>query len=274
MDWSLVLASQGIEPTIECSEDVGWGLWVAESDYAKALQVLRLYQRENRRWRWQQKIFEPEGYLFDWASLAWVAVVCLFFWFTDERSVPRMAGLMDSAQVLRGQWWRPFTAMWLHGDLAHLAGNATFGFVLLGLAMGRYGTGTGLLAAYLAGAGGNLAALLLSARHTSLGASGVVMGALGLLAVQSPSVWRQSPRLAKYILSGICGGIMLFVLLGLTPGTDVLAHSGGFFSGLLLGGLLTLIPGLAQKSTSNLLSGLVFLWLVIWPWWLALRHAQ
>jgi rhomboid protease GluP len=274
MDWSLVLVSQGIEPTIESSEEVGWGLWVAEPDYAKALEALRLYQLENRRWRWQQKIFEPAGYLFDWGSLAWVAMVCLLFWFTDERAGLRAAGLMDRAQVLRGEWWRLFTAVWLHADLAHLAGNATFGFVLIGLAMGRYGTGTGLLAAYLAGAGGNLTALFLSAKPPSLGASGMVMGALGLIAAQSLTSWRQNPHRVKYVLIGICGGMMLFVLLGLTPGTDVLAHSGGFVSGLLLGALLTLAPELARKSIPNLLSGLVFLWLVIWPWWLVLRQAQ
>jgi rhomboid protease GluP len=275
MDWSLVLVSQGIEPTIEFSDEgVGWGLLVAEPDYPKALQALRLYQIENRRWLWQQKIFEPPGYLFDWASLAWVLLASLFFWVTDDRSGLRVAGQMDSAQVLQCQWWRLFTAMWLHGDLAHLAGNATFGLVLLGLAMGRYGTGIGLLAAYLAGAGGNVVAFLMSAKHLSLGASGMVMGGLGLLAIQSPSLWRQSPRAAKLLLSGVFGGIMLFVLLGLTPGTDVLAHCGGFAGGLLLGGLLSLVPDLRQKPLPNLLSGLLFALLVIWPWWLALQHVS
>jgi hypothetical protein len=102
----------------------------------------------------------------------------------------------------------------------------------------------------------------------------MVMGGLGLLAIQSPSLWRQSPRAARYVLSGIFGGIMLFVLLGLTPGTDVLAHFGGFVSGLVVGGVLSLVPGLRQKPMPNLLSGLLFALLVIWPWWLALEHAR
>jgi rhomboid protease GluP len=274
MDWSLVLVSQGIETTIEGSENsAGWGLRVGEADYPRAIQALRLYQLENRRWLWQQNIFEPTGYLFDWASLAWVLLVCLFFWATDGRSELRAAGEMDSLGVSQGQWWRLFTAIWLHADLAHLAGNATFGFLLLGLAMGRYGTGIGLLAAYFAGVGGNLAAFLLSAKHLSLGASGMVMGGLGLLAIQSPSLWRQSPRGARYLLSGICGGIMLFVLLGLTPGTDVLAHFSGFASGLLIGGLLSLFPGLTRRPVPNLICGFLFAALVIWPWGFALRHA-
>ena len=88
------------------------------------------------------------------------------------------------------------------------------------------------------------------------------------------SFWRQTPHAAKYILSGIVGGVMLFVLLGLTPGTDVLAHFGGFATGLLLGGLLALVPDVAQKAAANLVCGLLFALLVIVPWWLALTSAS
>src|SRR5690349_9822701 len=115
---------------------------------------------------------------------------------------------MNSAYVARGQWWRLFTAMWLHADVGHLAANAVFGAILLGFAMGRFGTGTGLLAAYLAGAGGNVLAWLFSLeQHRNLGASGMVMGCLGLLAAQSLSFWRSHPPARKYLISSIGAGI-------------------------------------------------------------------
>ncbi len=273
MDWSLVLVSQGIESTIDHAEDgTGWGLVVSRQDYTPALRTLRQYRLENRVWPWQQPVFRA-GLLFDWGSLAWVLLAGLFFW-VDTRAGLRAAGLMDGAAVAHGQWWRLFTAIWLHADLAHLATNAATGLILLGLAMGHYGTGAGLLAAYLAGAGGNLLAGLASLQtHRSLGASGMVMGGLGLLAVQSLSLWRQTPHAWKYFLSGVCGGVMLFVLLALTPGTDVMAHLGGFTGGLVLGGVLSLVPAVAQKPGANLLSGLAFAILVIVPWWLAWRNA-
>jgi len=273
MDWSLVLVSQAIETSIDYSEEgAGWGLVVAGQDYERALQAIRQYRLENRRWPWRREVFRP-GLLFDWGSLAWVCLLVFFYWLNTQTDL-ESAGLMDSVAVRHGQRWRLFTAIWLHADLAHLAANATVGLVLLGLAMGLYGTGAGMLAAYLAGAGGNVIAWLLSAEpHRSLGSSGMVMGSLGLLAVQSFSLWRQTPRAARYIVSGIVGGVMLFVLLGLTPGTDVLAHFGGFATGLLLGGLLTLIPGVAQKNKTNLVCGLVFALLVIVPWCLALSRA-
>ncbi len=273
LDWSLVLISQGIESTIDHTEDgSGWGLLVTAQDYANALKVLRQYRLENRAWPWQQAVFRP-GVLFDWGSLAWVLLASLFYWLSTHADL-QPAGVMDSAAVAHGQWWRLFTAVWLHGDLAHLATNATLGLVLFGLAMGCYGTGAGLLAAYLAGTAGNLVAGLISLQtHRSLGASGMVMGALGLLAVHSFSLWRQTPHAWKLMLAGICGGVMLFVLLALTPGTDIVAHLGGFAGGLLLGALLSLVPEIAQKPKTNLLCGAVFTILVVVPWWLALRSA-
>ena len=272
MDWSLVLLSQGIEPVIDYAEDTAaWGLLVSGGDYEHAQEAIRLYQLENRRWPWRREIFQP-GLLFDWGSLAWAAMLAIFYWI-DHRADLQTSGIMDCAAASSGQWWRLFTAVWLHADLAHLAGNAVIGFVLLGLAMARFGTGAGLLAAYLAGAGGNVVVWLLSPpSHLSLGASGMVMGALGLLAVQSLSLLSRSTPGWKHRLAGVLGGVMLFVLLGLAPGTDALAHASGFVSGMLLGGLLKLIPRLSQKTIINVFSGLVFVLLVVWPWWLALRH--
>ncbi len=271
MDWSLVLVSQGIESTIQHTEETpAWGLLVTAEDYERALYSIEQYQSENRGWPWQQAIFRP-GLLFDWGSLAWVALVTCFFWLDAQSGVGK-AGIMDTAAVSHGQWWRLFTGIWLHADLAHLAGNATLGFVLLGLAMGRFGTGAGLLAGYLAGVGGNAFAWLFSAGQVlSLGASGMVMGSLGLLAVPAFSFSRRTPQASRLIAAGLFAGVMLFVLLGLNPGTHIQAHVGGFLSGLAFGALLTALPVLSRNALSNLAGGLLFTLLVIIPWWLALR---
>src|SRR5436309_6098661 len=105
--------------------------------------------------------------------------------------------------------------------------------------MGRFGTGAGLLGTYLAGAMANAAECLLADEsRRSLGASGMVMGSLGLLAAQSFYLWRVSSYARKYLLGAVTAGLMLFILLGLAPGTDIIAHLGGFISGLILGSLL------------------------------------
>ena len=271
MEWSLVLVSQGIESTIRDGEE-GWQLEVSGQEYERALEVIRQYRSENQRWLWRREYFKP-GLLFDWGSLAWVVLTILFYVLSAYTVDLDRPGHMDSAEVSKGQWWRLFTAIWLHADLGHLAGNVTLGLILLGLAMARYGTGVGLLASYLAGAGGNVAAWLLAARpHYSLGASGMIMGSLGLLAIQSLYIWRKTPKSAQYILARLVSGLMLFILLGLAPGSDVFAHLGGFLAGVLLGTLATLRLNVAQRGGINLLAGLLFVGLVIYPWWLALHH--
>jgi membrane associated rhomboid family serine protease len=274
MDWSLVLVSQGIETTIDFAEESGWRLLVPEQDYRRAVDILEQYRIENRDWPWRQRI-SPKGVLFDWGSLGWVFLISFFFWIETHSGVEfRDAGLMDAVAVTHGEWWRLFTAIFLHANLGHLAMNASIGFILLGLTMGNFGTGIGLLAAYVAGAGGNIATwLVFSAGHLSLGASGMVMGCVGLLAAQSISSRPGTPNRIRYALSSLIGGLMLFALLGLSPESDVLAHLGGFVSGLALGSLLVVNRRLAQNTTANVLAGIVFCLLVILPWWLALSKS-
>jgi membrane associated rhomboid family serine protease len=273
MDWSLVLASQGISATILRSEETGqWFLVVDAHDHPAAVAALRQYYLENRGLRWRSQLPWTDS-VFHWGGVLWCIYLLVFY--AGEvfyGQAFKAAGMMDSAAVKAGQWWRLFSAVSLHGSVGHLAANLSTGFLLLGLAMARYGAGPGLLAAYLSGAGGNLIGLLLYDHpYQGLGASGMVMGALGLISVQSLSLWRKSPHATTYILSGIFAGLMLLVLLGLDPSSDVIAHVGGFFVGGLLGGLLALLPpALIESQGINLASNLGLMTLVIWPWWKAL----
>jgi rhomboid protease GluP len=271
MDWSLVLVSQGIESIIESAEESGWGLLVPTEDYERTVEILKQYRAENRHWPWRQRI-SPKGTLFDWGGLGWMLLIGFFYW-VQTHSIPvRDAGLMDADAVSKGEWWRLFTAIFLHADLGHFAMNASLGVFLLGLTMGNFGTGLGLLAAYLAGSAGNIATwLIFSEGHRSLGASGMVMGCVGLLASQSIFSGAGRPHRLQYAVGSIASGVLLFVLLGLSPGSDVLAHLGGFVSGLVLGGILLLRPRLAQNTAANIFAGVVFCLLVILPWWLALN---
>jgi membrane associated rhomboid family serine protease len=269
MDWSLVLISQGIGSEIQEDQVTStWGLLVLPEDYPKAISAIRQYRIENRRW-WRQEVFHP-GLLFDWGSLAWVALLILFYWM-DAQAGLRSAGMMDNTAVFSGQWWRLFTAIWLHGDLGHLAANASVGLLLLGLTMGRIGTGPGLLMAYLAGAGGNAIAMMFSPPSAvSLGASGMVMGCLGILTAQSLLQLRTSGFRVKTMISGIAAGLMLFVLLGLSPDSYVQAHLGGFVSGLILGIFSLFSAKLSRKTVVNVVCGFVFTLLVLLPWWFGL----
>jgi len=265
-----VLVSQGIESTIErVPESERWQLSVPSSDYARAVQALRQYHVENKRAAWVREL--PAGLLLDWRALAWAAVL-LIIYFANATSGDawQKAGLMSSQLAQAGEWWRLFTATSLHGDVAHLAINVTTGIVLVGLAMGAYGPGLGLLTCYLAGVGGNLVGLLLyPPTHQSLGASGIVMGALGAVTVQSVGTAQVPPR--DVILRALYGGLLLLVLLGLSPDprTDIVAHLGGFATGALLGVCVALARARLPRG-ADCVALLVFVGLFIGSWALAL----
>ena len=117
MDWGLVLISQGITATMDDgAEGTGWGLWVSAAEQPAALQAIRLYELENRHWRWRQRL-PWRSFPFEWKVLAWggllVAVHILSHTLRPDFA---SAGCMDSAAVRAGQWWRVFTAMRLHAD--------------------------------------------------------------------------------------------------------------------------------------------------------------
>ncbi len=271
MDWSLVLASQGIEHAIDHDEAAGWILSVTAADHDLALAQIRQYRLENRHWRWRRPIFQP-GLFFDWSCVGWVGLTLIFYGWSESRSGLRSLGMMDVGAVSQGQWWRLFTATLLHADLTHLALNAVFGFLFLGLALGRYGPGVGLLASYLAGAGGNVSDwLVYDAGQRGLGASGVVMGALGLITFPSlAQIKSRHSNAFRLVIGGLVGGALLFLFVGTSPEADVVAHLGGFISGWLLGLLLAFAPRFVPGPRINLAAGILFVVLVLLPWWLAL----
>ncbi len=272
LEWSLALASQNIFATIthEAGSD-RWGLAVEQPHLERALGVLRQYQTENRGWGWHQELPWTEM-TFHWGAMFWCVFLAIVqFQFTELLPRLRTVGILDSEAYHHGEWWRLFTAITLHADAGHLATNAVFGFLLFGLAMARYGAGPALLLSYLAGAAGNwLGTLLYSGPYLGLGASGMVMGALGLLAVQSIPHWRQQPHAARNLMAGVFGGSMLFLLLGTDPKSDLVAHLGGFMTGALLGIILGFLPvkRLLSKRV-NLTCLALFMASVFTTWWLA-----
>lgn len=223
------------------SRSTVWCLRVEPASIERARAVIDEYRRENPRFDWQRSAATSAASdrSLSWAPgvVAWVLVLCLLHGLLP--TVLRSAGWVEVAAVRQdGQWWRLFTATWLHADVAHLASNVGTGALTLGLAMGRYGPGTALSLSLLAGTAANIPGVLLrEPTARALGASGVVMAALGLLAGHAVVWWRISRHASKPVWISLGAGGFLFLSLGVNPASDVLAHAGGFFGGILLGAL-------------------------------------
>jgi len=258
MDWSLVLASQEIGVTLDREPQGEWLLLVEGADEARARAAIGQYQRENRGFDWHREI-PGSDLLFDGRVLFWALATALVF--LVQSALAR--GVFDTRAVHQGEWWRAVTAVWLHKDIGHLASNLALGVVFLGLAMARFGAGAALLGSLAAGALANRTAMALRPEpYIGLGASGLVMGALGMIAAQSLRLWRTGRRGTRLILTGMGAGVLVFILTGTREESDVLAHLCGFLYGLLFGGLASLIPA-RRQAWSNAAAGWIFLLLTL-----------
>jgi membrane associated rhomboid family serine protease len=180
-------------------------------------------------------------------------------------------GSMDGRALRGGEFWRTLTALCLHADLGHLAGNAVFGS-FFGYTVARYlGNGIGWFAIVVSGALGNLVNGLVSGGdHRSIGASTAVFAALGIL---SAYCWRRGfpagasrrERLAP-IVAGL--GLLAFTGAG-GENTDLGAHLFGFIAGFGAGLLLARI-GSPQGARPQLVAGIAAIGLIAGAWLLAL----
>ena len=274
MDCSLALASQKILCEINRQETAPrYQLTVVESDYPRALDTIRHFREENRHWPWRRPLAKAK-LDFCWQSLTCCLALGAFGYLPQIRPAVLTGGILDSSLVFEGEWWRPVTATMLHRDIAHLFSNLSAGFIFFGLAMGRYGAGIGLLSILLSGIAGNLFGLAFHTEpYLGLGASGAVMGALGMLGPHAAGLLRQDKQAWRILLGGLMSVVMLFVLFGLSPDSDVIAHFGGFLTGIAIGTALGLIPETeCKKNHWNLLGHTATLAILLYAWTLALSQ--
>lgn len=271
-DWSVVLLSQGIESVIQPGAEAGrWTLIVDRADYTRALRTLRLYVTENKRPVWLQPVPWSGGLVFDWRSPVWFLMLGVLFYLSTYRfESVRDAGIVDSGKLADGEWWRLVTATMLHGDGPHLLSNCTIGIIFLGLAMATYGPGLALLSTFLSGAAANVVSYIIYQHpYRALGSSGMVMAALGMLAAHSLWLWQTQRPVGPVVLRSVLGGVLLLVLMGFDPASDVVAHVSGFVMGGIFGAALR--DRWARRDGVNTLAGLACGALAGLCWWLALR---
>ncbi|BCX48817.1 serine protease, rhomboid family [Haloferula helveola] len=223
--------------------------FVLEVDPADAEPVgleLALYAEE------QQAVAGPRPELPAFSlglELAFVWAVVLTAVFLRQDIDPSLEGrfLNSSVGVFQdGEWWRPFTALFLHADGGHLLGNIFIGGFFCILACSAFGPWRGWLLILLCGTLGNLINgwIHLPGPFLSLGASTATFGALGLVVGRGlADVWRtRNYGALKPLLVPLGVGFGLFSFFGMGGGetdasvqTDVTAHIFGLVCGVVAG---------------------------------------
>ncbi len=134
--------------------------------------------------------------------------------------------------VADGEYWRLFTAMWLHGGLLHIAFNM-YALYIGGSYLEMIAGKGKYLAIYLvAGVAGNVAVYLLAdPRSVTIGASTAIFGIFGALFTYSlhnrdSAVGRALSSMGSVILINL-------VITFLVPGISWQGHIGGLIGGVL-----------------------------------------
>jgi rhomboid protease GluP len=137
--------------------------------------------------------------------------------------------------VLAGEWWRPFTSMFLHGGLLHLVLNAWVLYQLGSLCEILLGSSQMSTVYLVSGLAGSFASLWWH-DGWSVGASGAIFGLMGaLIAFLLRRRGMLTPS-AKSLLGQLVMWAGINVYLGMSmPRIDLAAHFGGFVMGFLLG---------------------------------------
>ena len=233
-DESLVLLSQGISHRIERSEEGPFQIFVEPDKRRTAQFQIRLYHYENPPRSEPPAL--PLKFSFQPLWVLLIPIVCTLLDFSDAFIQMHNAGIADASKILRGEWWRTITAMTLHGDARHLAGNLVSGYLALSLL--HYRISLAKLVPFLA-VGAAVAnffvALTVQTNFRSLGFSGFVFATIGCLAVIE---FRLMPRETHGMLrrfAPLCGAASLAVFLGLGENADILGHLYGFIAGIFCG---------------------------------------
>jgi rhomboid protease GluP len=224
-------------------------LWVEASALERVQEQLACFERESTHWP-PPKLPENPGKrdmeLF--TPLLWTAAVLTSFWAQGQWRGWTDAGALDAQAVFgRGEWWRPFTALFLHGDVGHLVSNLVSGVFIFAAVLTTMGRGRGWLLLAVAAVGGNLAAAVNHAgEYRSLGASTAIFAAVGLLTGRALRVVLRTahPHRWRALFVPLAAGLTVLALHGAGgQQTDVIAHVTGFASGLVLG--FTATPSVA-----------------------------
>ncbi|MFH2066284.1 MAG: rhomboid family intramembrane serine protease, partial [Pseudomonadota bacterium] len=252
--YGLILTSQGISFHAQ-KAGRSWNILVDRDNTEKATKIIEEYFSEHpAAHNAGEDRHDPHTYTGLWISAVMISVHIAII-LSNEGRVFRDAFQMSAAKIMAGEYYRTITALFLHADTGHLAGNV-IGISIFGTVLCRMtGWGPGMLMILLSGGMGNLInAFLFSSNHVSIGSSTAVFGTIGMLSGKMfvEKFRRTGIKQASWLPIG--GGIALLSFLGSGEHTDVTAHLFGMIVGIFLGMMVSHWKKYVQRPDCQLLS--------------------
>jgi rhomboid protease GluP len=161
----------------------------------------------------------------------------------DIQTLVDMGALFGPLTVLKGEWWRLVTAMFLHGGMTHLLMNM-FSLYIVGRGVEMYFDTKSYLSIYFfSGIIGGLVSLYMHPVAVGVGASGAIFGVFGALAGFFLAHRDRIASHSKAFMKDFGVIIAINLVIGLSiPSIDVSAHIGGLVVGFIGGFALSKHP--------------------------------
>jgi membrane associated rhomboid family serine protease len=265
-EWTVVLGAAGVPCRAE-STSGGWAVVVPAADETRASDALAAYDQDVAPSPGPDELEYGPTLM----GLLLAASLVVAYFFTGFRAANRpwfVAGEGTAVLIADGQWWRAVTALFLHADATHLAGNVV-GMAILGTAVCRLlGPGLGAATIVLSGATGNLLnGWIRGAPHVSVGASTAIFGAVGILVGLAMLRARPSRRRSWVPFAA---GLALLGFLGTGEQADLAAHFFGFQAGVGFGMSSAVLFDATPSPRAQRWLGLGTLVVVLASWALAI----
>jgi rhomboid protease GluP len=154
-------------------------------------------------------------------------------WGMDGETLYRLGASYGQSIFLGHQWYRLVTAMFLHGGLIHIGFNMMILMDLGPIVEEVYGSARYLFAYVLMGVVGFFFSALTG--HFSIGASGAILGLVGILIALTT---KRGGMMMREMRSRLISWVVTIFLIGFlfsSLRTDNAAHLGGLVGGFIVG---------------------------------------
>jgi membrane associated rhomboid family serine protease len=237
LEWNLVLSAMNIPHRLKVDGNRA-SIEVEEGFENEAEAQVGLYEEENSREEIKIGAFShaagPSPLIPVLAVFTSLFLFQTILYRTSSYDLWLKSGDSSNIDIRNGEYWRVFTALTLHAGLAHFLSNAFMGGVVFYNLFTAFGSGPGLFLAAIAGASGNLAAAyIIPVEYHSIGASGAVFGAFGILAADR--MIRRGTKRKKPDWKPAAAALVFLGLFGTAGGSDIIGHLLSLVSGFLIG---------------------------------------
>lgn len=173
--------------------------------------------------------------------IVWLLMQLLGGFLNQDVDVLLRFGAIFGPLIATGEYWRFFTAMFLHAGIIHLFFNCFALFIFGRLVEGVYGNARFTAIYLLAGLSGGVLSYMFNRTAIAVGASGAIFGILGALAAYFVVHRNTLGEMGRRNLTGLATIAAINLAIGLLiPNIDNWAHFGGLAGGFVMG--LALAP--------------------------------